>query len=114
MWVFFASLHEVGPSLGSIMFDGIGPNHRQGTAVFHNSFIADPPDGDLNPAAWVQRMRFWTVCHEMGHSFNLAHSWQKAYGTPWIPLPNEAEARSFMNYPHNVLGGESAFFADFD
>jgi hypothetical protein len=114
MWVFFDSLHEVGHSLGSIMFDGIGPNHRQGTAVFHNSFIADPPDGDLNPAAWVQRMRFWTACHEMGHSFNLAHSWQKAYGTPWIPLPNEAEARSFMNYPHNVLGGESAFFADFD
>jgi hypothetical protein len=49
----------------------------------------------------------------MGHSFNLAHSWQKALGTQWIPLMNEPQERSFMNYPYNVTGGQSAFFADF-
>ena len=27
--------------------------------------------------------------HEMGHAFNLAHSWQKSLGTPWIPLADE-------------------------
>jgi hypothetical protein len=118
MWVFFASLHEQGTSLGGIMFDDIGPNHRQGTAIFNDSFIAVPPTGDPNPTAWVQRMIFWTACHEMGHGFNLAHSWQKSlvFGGkgPWIPLADEPEARSFMNYPFAVSGGQSAFFADFE
>ncbi len=114
MWVLFASLHDWGPGLGGIMFDDIGPNHRQGTAIFGNAFISDPPFEESSPDAWVQRMRFWTACHEMGHAFNLAHSWQKELGTPWIPLHNENEARSFMNYPFRVEGGESAFFADFE
>lgn len=70
--------------------------------------------GDPNPNAWVERMRFWTACHEMGHSFNLAHSWQKELGTSWIPINNELEERSFMNYPFRVSGGQSAFFADFE
>ncbi|MCP4455338.1 MAG: hypothetical protein GY809_28085, partial [Planctomycetes bacterium] len=113
MWVLFASLHEWGTGLGGIMFDDIGPNHRQGTAIFGDAFIANAPPGDAAPAAWVKRMRFWTACHEMGHSFNLAHSWQKTLGVPWIPLTNEPEARSFMNYPYNVAGGQSAFFANF-
>jgi len=117
LWVLFASLHEMGTSLGGIMFDDIGPNHRQGTAIFNDSFIANAPPGDAAAAAWVQRMRFWTAGHEMGHAFNLAHSWQKALtapGVPWIPLANEPEARSFMNYPYNVQGGQGAFFASFD
>lgn len=118
LWVLFASLHETGRSLGGIMFDDIGPNHRQGTAIFNDSFIKNAPPGDANPEAWVQRMRFWTACHEMGHSFNLAHSWQKQHppewGNAWIPLTNEPEARSFMNYPFNVSGGQTAFFADFE
>ena len=113
LWVLFAARHDDGPSLGGIMFDDIGPNHRQGTAMFNNSFIADAPAGDAAPVAWVKRMRFWTACHEMGHAFNLAHSWQKALGTPWIPLSNEPEVRSFMNYPYNVSGGQTSFFSDF-
>jgi hypothetical protein len=113
MWVFFASLSDEGTSLGGIMFDDIGPNHRQGTAIFNDSFIATPPAGDAAPAAWVRRMIFWTAVHEMGHAFNLAHSWQKSLGTPWVPLTNEPEARSFMNYPFRVTGGQTAFFADF-
>jgi hypothetical protein len=113
MWVLFARQHEMGTGLGGIMFDDIGPNHRQGTALFYDSFISTAPAGDPSPAAWVSRMHFWTAIHEMGHAFNLAHSWQKALGTPWIPLANEPEARSFMNYPYNVAGGQTAFFADF-
>lgn len=114
LWIFYASLHESGTNLGGIMFDDIGPNQRQGTALFVDSFIAQPPANDANPAAWVDRMRFWTAVHEMGHAFNLAHSWQKAGGTPWVPLANEPEARSFMNYPYNVAGGQRAFFSDFE
>lgn len=113
MWVFYAARHEMGNGLGGIMFDDIGPNHRQGTALFVDSFIATPPAGDPAPAAWIDRMRFWTAVHEMGHAFNLAHSWQKNLGTPWIPLANELEARSFMNYPYSVAGGQAAFFANF-
>lgn len=115
MWVLFARQHEMGSSLGGIMFDDIGPNHRQGTAVFYDSFISTIPAGDPAPAAYQNRMRFWTVVHEMGHAFNLAHSWQKALGTPWIPLPNEPTARSFMNYPHApAVGGPAAFFTSFE
>lgn len=119
MWVLYAARHDWGRGLGGIMFDDIGPNHRQGTAIFTDSFIQDVPTGDPDPAAWRRRMQFWTAVHEMGHAFNLAHSWQKALGQPqapgdpWIPLANEPEARSFMNYPFNVSGGESSFFSDF-
>ncbi|MBI4733260.1 MAG: hypothetical protein HY779_00280, partial [Rubrobacteridae bacterium] len=114
MWVFFAALHEMGESLGGIMFDDIGPNHRQGTAIFNDSFISKAPPNDPNPNAWAMRMIFWTACHEMGHAFNLAHSWQKSLGASWIPLADEPEARSFMNYPYRVRNGEKAFFADFE
>jgi hypothetical protein len=116
MWVFFAGLNEEdGKTLGGIMFDDIGEQHRQGTAVFNKSFIADAPARDKKPKDWVRRMNFWTTCHEMGHCFNLAHAWEKGRGSQdWIPLRSDAEARSFMNYPHNVKGGQSAFFADFE
>jgi hypothetical protein len=114
MWVFFASLHEMGTGLGGIMFDSIGTEQRQGTALFLDSFIKYAPTGDPAAAAWVNRMAFWTACHEMGHAFNLAHSWQKTLGASWIPLADEPLARSFMNYPYGVPGGQSAFFSDFE
>ena len=118
LWTFFAGLHEQGPSLGGIMFDDIGPNHRQGTAMFNDSFIKNSPPGDPSGAAWVKRMKFWTICHEMGHAFNLAHSWQKSLSFdgkgPWIPLSDDSEARSFMNYPFRVAGGQATFFNDFE
>jgi hypothetical protein len=107
-------LSDSGTNLGGIMFDDIGPNQRQGCAIFNKSFIATPPTGDPNPTAWVNRMIFWTACHEMGHCFNLAHSWDKSVPVSWIPLLDEPEARSFMNYPYRVSGGQTAFFANFD
>jgi hypothetical protein len=113
MWVLFAAQHDMGFNLGGVMFDDIGPNHRQGTAIFTNSFIVNAPAGDPVPDAWRERNMFWTAVHEMGHAFNLAHSWQKSLGTPWMPLTDDAEARSFMNYPNNVTGGQQSFFSDF-
>lgn len=115
VWVFFAALSDSGTSLGGIMFDDIGPNQRQGTAIFENAFIANAPTGDPAPDAWVRRMRFWTAAHEMGHTFNLAHSWQKSLGTAWIPLTDEPNAFSYMNYPYRVPPGpETVFFQNFD
>lgn len=115
LWTFWAALHARGEALGGVMFDDIGPNHRQGTAVFTESFIQNAPPDDLDPAAWAHRMLFSTAVHEIGHAFNLAHSWQKKLGTPWSPLQdNEPEARSFMNYPERVTGGQARFFAGFE
>lgn len=121
MWTFFANSEaEEGHGLGGIMFDSLGPNQRQGTAIFNNSFIADPPKGDPAPEAFVQRYRFWCACHEMGHAFNLLHSWQKHLGYPWEPLERpltpEPKALSFMNYPYNFdskTGGKE-FFKNFE
>lgn len=50
----------------------------------------------------------------MGHTFNLAHSWQKSLGVPWIPLADEPAALSFMNYPFlAAAGGTVTFFSKF-
>jgi hypothetical protein len=123
MWVLFASIHQQGEGLGGIMFDDIGPNHRQGTALFYNTFISRPPVGEPNPDTWVNRMRFWTAVHEMGHAFNLAHAWQKNAGASWIPLSAEPRALSFMNYPFFYPRGqqqgdgraqEKEFFSKFE
>ena len=118
LWVFTAGRHESGTGLGGIMFDDIGPEHRQGTAIFNDSFISDEPPGDPAPAASVNRLRFWTTVHESGHAFNLAHAWQKSLihmgRGPWLPLADDAEARSYMNYPFAVSGGEASFFSDFE
>ena len=119
LWVLFARQHETGPSLGGIMFDDIGTAQRQGTAIFNESFVATAPAGDPAPAAWVRRMLFWTAMHEIGHAFNLAHSWQKSLGTGWVPLADEVEARSYMNYPYRVAAApgmtpEQRFFSNFE
>jgi hypothetical protein len=52
--------------------------------------------------------------HEIGHTFNLAHSWQKSLGTAWVPTPDEPSALSYMNYPYNYPAGLDAFFAAFE
>lgn len=120
LWTFFAGLHERGTSLGGIMFDSIGPTHRQGTAIFLDSFIANPPASDRVPDAWRQRMAFWTAVHEMGHAFNLLHAWQKHLGQPWIPQPSGYDQLSFMNYPYLYENGRFSdantirFFRDFE
>ena len=115
VWVLFARLHDMGTGLGGIMFDDIGTAQRQGCAIFSESFISQAPAGEANPGPWVQRMRFWTAAHEIGHTFNLAHSWQKSLGTPWVPLADEPAALSYMNYPYNYPGGGTdTFFAAFE
>jgi hypothetical protein len=114
VWVLFARLHDQGTSLGGIMFDDIGVAQRQGTSIFSGSFIAQAPAGEANPGPWVERMRFWTAMHEIGHTFNLAHSWQKSLGTAWVPLADEPSALSYMNYPFNYPAGLDAFFAAFE
>jgi hypothetical protein len=114
-WALFAGQNIRGSSLGGIMFDYSGAGaQRQGCAIFSNSFISTPPAGDPQAAAFVNRMRFWTACHELGHTFNLAHAWDKPAGSAWIPTADESGLFSFMNYPYRYSpGGTTAFFNSF-
>jgi hypothetical protein len=113
LWVLFANLYKGNFSVGGIMFDSSGSAQRQGVAVFNRAGVFSPPPGDSAPHAWRERMRFWTACHEIGHLFNLAHSWEKEEGSPWLPCRNSDDALSFMNYPSYYPGGEKAYFSDF-
>jgi hypothetical protein len=117
LWVLFAGLHHDSNQMGGIMFDDVGPNQRQGAAIFLNSATNNPPSLDPNQSEWRDRMRFWTAIHEMGHAFNLAHSFQKTggihMGPSWINMQDEPNARSFMNYPASISGGLGSYFSSF-
>jgi len=117
LWVFLGE-HHANAGYAGIMFDSETPEAgdvtRQGTAVFTEadwlfgatgSFASD----NSNPADAVERELFFTTVHEIGHAFNLAHSWQKTlaapYGFPWTPpdwapaMTDNDQGLSWMNYP---------------
>jgi len=101
VWMLHASEYETAGVLG-IMFDQEG-QPRQGAAVFYKS-VADPTPEN-------QRARLFALVHELGHSFNLFHSFQKQYTTP--SSPSRPSALSYMNYPHLFPAGQAAFWNAF-
>ncbi len=118
MWVFFAKEYENRPGFVTfgIMFDTIGAHERSGTAIFSQAIADFYPAGTANRNAIIQRHHFRTMIHEIGHAFNLLHSWQKEL--PGYPgwhnsVVNEPNAGSFMNYPRRVAGGADAYWRDF-
>jgi hypothetical protein len=96
-----------------IMYDAADAFPRQGMAVFH--------DAVQGTSAAVQRAQLRTYVHELGHAFNLLHSWDKALASPPQPLgPNGGLGDlSWMNYawkyqpPLPAPGGEAAYWAAF-
>jgi len=102
VWLLHARLHEIGPGLLGIMFDQQG-RQRQGCTVFYQGL------GGATPQA--RRNQLFTCTHELGHCFNLFHSFHKQYMTP--PMPNRLMAFSWMNYPWRFPTGEAAFWAGF-
>ena len=64
-----------------------------------------------------QRTQLYVNVHELGHCFNLFHSFHKQYMTP--PMPNRLDSLSWMNYPrffdpgNGEPSGEAAFWAGF-
>ncbi|HET7234795.1 MAG TPA: hypothetical protein VFJ16_32575, partial [Longimicrobium sp.] len=102
VWLFTAWLHDLGPGLLGIMFDQQGPQ-RQGCAVFHAGMAGTSPDR--------QRTQLYTCVHELGHCFNLYHSWQKQFMQP--PQPSRPNSMSWMNYPWRFPGGEATFWSGF-
>src|SRR5262249_46427714 len=73
VWQVVAQLHDLGPGLYGIMFDQQG-KQRQGCAVFHTGIGGTTAD--------KLRLQLYTYTHELGHCFNLMHSWQKSFATP--------------------------------
>jgi hypothetical protein len=99
VWLVVAQKHDLGPGLYGIMFDQQG-KQRQGCAVFHQ--------GIGGTTAEQLRLQIYTYVHELGHCFNLLHSWQKQYASP--PAPNRPNSLSWMNYPWNYPNGGAAGF----
>jgi hypothetical protein len=102
VWLFHAKLHDIGPNLYGIMFDQQG-KQRQGCAVFYAGIGGTSVD--------ARRLQLYTCIHELGHCFNLLHSWQKSLATP--PQPNRPASPSWMNYPWRFPGGPASFWTAF-
>lgn len=102
VWLLHAYEHINGPGLYGIMFDQTGLQ-RQGAAVFYR--------GIGGASVEQQRLQLYTCVHELGHCFNLLHSWQKSLATP--PKPNIPGSLSWMNYPWGFPAGAVAFWNQF-
>jgi hypothetical protein len=111
VWMLVATSHDQGAR--GIMFDYSDTFQRQGAAVFY--------DAIQGADATTQRAQLRTYVHELGHAFNLLHSWDKGFADPPRPLgPNGGLGDlSWMNYawkyqpPPPAPGGESAYWASF-
>lgn len=102
VWLFHALRHEIGPGLLGIMFDQEG-KQRQGCAAFYQRIAGTAPE--------KLRDQLYVCVHELGHCFNLFHSFHKRYMDP--PQPNRPAALSWMNYPQNYPAGAAAFWSAF-
>ncbi|MFI7443916.1 hypothetical protein [Nonomuraea indica] len=106
VWLLVATRHEGG--YRGIMFDHNGAHQRQGAAVFHDTIKGDTPQ--------ARRAQLRTYVHELGHAFNLLHSWQKHLARPPQQLGPDGGFGdlSWMNYAHAYRpGGEAAYWAAF-
>ncbi|MEU6000991.1 hypothetical protein ABZ837_24565 [Streptomyces sp. NPDC047197] len=95
LWTLVAGASERG-SAGT-MFDQAGL-HRQGLAVFTQANTAGTND------------ELHTYVHEIGHAFNLLHSFAKATAVPPAPSGplNGYGDLSWMQYPHLYQGDSAA------
>jgi hypothetical protein len=103
VWLLHAMKHDLGAGLLGIMFDQQG-QQRQGCAVFYGGSL-----GGTSAAAL--RNQLFCCVHELGHCYNLYHSFHKSYMNP--PLPNRLYALSWMNYPWAFPTGDTAFWSTF-
>ncbi len=81
--------------------------HRQGAAIAYDAIQGRNVGSLYNTAAKKDRLLLETFIHEIGHSFNLPHSWSRTDNP-------DMGSESFMNYPWNYTGGgENGFWSDF-
>lgn len=107
-WSLWGLLAGASNGDAGLMFDLASPQ-RQGFAIFHSHpWFSGLPDGDTGAneteiAALRTYLFAWV--HEIGHAFNMAHSWDK----------RRSKALSWMNYPgrFNSLPGGGNFWKVF-
>lgn len=89
-----------------VMFDDKDANPRQGAAVFwrgcERAAEKAPPPGATGEAGFAEWFS-WTVTHEVGHAFNLLHTYH-----PDKRLGPHRGSPSFMNYPSEYSGAGGA------
>jgi hypothetical protein len=102
VWEVACQEHVLGPNLYGITYGQQG-RQRQGCAVFHAGIGGVTAD--------KLRLQLYTYAHELGHCFNLLHSWQKSLARP--PQADRAAALSWMNYPWLYPSGPAAFWSNF-
>ena len=94
-----------------VMFDWGGYQagdtyHRQGAAVASDAIMNRTSGTLYNTGDKRNRFFLETFIHEVGHAFNLPHSWLRTTN------PDSA-SESFMNYPWGYTGGENSFWSNF-
>lgn len=106
VWFFHARRYE--ENWGGVMFDLHGDRHRQGCALFYAGI-------DSNSPRHVRHQLFNSV-HEIGHCFNLMHSFFKWIAIPpdIPPIPGRSVSSSFMNYPSRASDFYDRFNWEFD
>lgn len=88
------------PNVLGIIYDTTDDVPRQGSAVFtkHRMIDGDTPEH--------KREYLYTALHELGHAFNLYHSFHKGLAGPFeFPKP---DSLSVMNYPQLFPYGSNA------
>ncbi|MEU7581670.1 hypothetical protein AB0B50_29180 [Streptomyces sp. NPDC041068] len=111
-WLMVASAYEGVSGVRGIMFDAADSFQRQGCAVFYDLIKGTDAES--------QRAQLRTYVHEIGHAFNVLHSWQKNLARPPAPLGPKGGFGdlSWMNYPQNYqspsgTSGTAAYWGDF-
>ena len=102
VWL-FAARRAVSNTLLGIMFDYLPGlrQHRQGCAVFQDTVKNyHPTTADYN------RHLLYTYVHELGHAFNLLHSWDKS----------RPDSLSWMNYDwlYDQRNGAGSYWNNFN
>jgi hypothetical protein len=110
LWMLVATEH-VQADMRGIMFDHWWNRHRQGCAVFYNVINKDDKKDPDPDGLKRRRGALRTYVHEMGHCFNLIHSWEKSTANP--PIPNRPSSLSYMNYVTRFPGGPKLYWEKF-
>lgn len=105
---------DYNPGYYGVMFDfggwQTGDTYlRQGAAIALDALQGRVSGTLYNTAAKSDRFFLETFIHEIGHAFNLPHTWSRANNP-------DSSSESFMNYPWEYTGGagnESAFWSNF-
>lgn len=112
VWLLVATEH-VSPTMRGIMFNHEFGRQRQGCAVFYEKIKGDQSDGGDESKA--RRAALRTYVHELGHCFNLRHSWEKFTAEPQVDDSKDglSDSLSFMNYVERYTDGKDAYWDRF-